>query len=166
MALWNRALALLDRISTPHSAHAHCDIPCGIYDPRTAQIAAQTVTTLTQKMVDLTPPSPDAEQGVVDAYVNTMARYILVKEEHAEKVKKEVQILWSDYFKPPHVEKWPNLHDYCWNTLKQASVCKQNVDLEGSKKLQDMVDQIAAWFWESKSAPDVERRVQEGRPIV
>jgi nickel superoxide dismutase len=166
MALWNRALALLDRIDAPRTAHAHCDIPCGIYDPRSAQIAAQTVTTLTQKMLDLTSPGPDADPETRKAYGNTMARYIVVKEEHAEKVKKEIQILWSDYFKPPHVEKYPNLHEFCWNTLKQASACKQNVDLEGSKKLQDMVDQIAAWFWESKNAPDVDRRVQEGRPIV
>jgi nickel superoxide dismutase len=166
MALWNRALALLDRINAPRTAHAHCDIPCGIYDPRTAQIAAQTVTTLTQKMLDLPQPAHDGDQAAWDAYDNTMARYIMVKEEHAEKVKKEVQILWSDYFKPPHVEKWPNLHDYCWNTLKQASFCKQNVDLEASKKLQDMVDQIATWFWESKNAPDVARRVAEGRPML
>jgi nickel superoxide dismutase len=166
MALWNRALALLDRLNAPRDAHAHCDIPCGIYDPRTAQIAAQTVATLTQKMLDLQPPPHNGDQAAWDAYDNTMARYIVVKEEHAEKVKEEVQILWSDYFKPPHVEKWPNLHDFCWNTLKQASVTKQNVDLEAAKKLQDMVDQIAAWFWESKNAPDVQRRVQEGRPIV
>jgi nickel superoxide dismutase len=166
MALWNRALALLDRIDAPRTAHAHCDIPCGIYDPRSAQIAAQTVTTLTQKMLDLAPPGAGASQEVQDAYDNTMTRYIFVKEEHAEKVKKEIQILWSDYFKPPHVEKYPNLHEVCWNTLKQASASKQNVDLEGSKKLQDMVDQIATWFWETKGAPDVERRVKEGRPIV
>ena len=166
MALWNRALVLLDRLNTPRDAHAHCDIPCGIYDPRTAQIAAQTVATLTQKMLDLQQPPHNDDQSAWDAYDNTMARYIVVKEEHAEKVKEEVQILWSDYFKPPHVERWPDLHDYCWNTLKQASVTKQNVDLAAAKKLQDMVDQIATWFWESKNAPDVQRRVQEGRPIV
>jgi nickel superoxide dismutase len=166
MALWNRALALLDRIDAPRTAHAHCDVPCGIYDPRSAQIAAQTVTSLTQKILDLAPPAAGASQDAQDAYDNTMTRYIFVKEEHAEKVKKEIQILWSDYFKPPHVEKYPNLHEFCWNTLKQASATKQTVDLEGSKKLQDMVDQVATWFWETKGAPDVERRVKEGRPIV
>jgi nickel superoxide dismutase len=166
MALWNRALTLLDRLNAPRTAHAHCDIPCGIYDPRSAQIAAQTVTTLTQKMLDLPTPGSDADPSAFRAYENTMARYILVKEEHAEKVKKEIQILWSDYFKPPHLEKYPNLHDTCWNTLKLASTCKQSVDLEASKRLQDMVDEIAGWFWESKNAPDVERRVKEGRPII
>ncbi|MGH2584442.1 MAG: superoxide dismutase, Ni [Dehalococcoidia bacterium] len=166
MALWNRALALLDRISTPRIVDAHCDIPCGIYDPRTAQIAAQTVATLTQKMVDLPDPGANGDATARDAYANTMSRYIVVKEEHAEKVKHEVQILWSDYFKPPHLEKYPNLHDHCWNTLKQASTTKQTVDLEAAKKLQDMVDVVAGWFWESKGASDVERRVMEGRPLV
>ncbi len=166
MALWNRALALLDRIDAPRTAHAHCDIPCGIYDPRTAQIAAQTVATLTQKMLALEGPGMDGDPAARKAYLNTMARYIEVKEEHAEKVKNEVQILWSDYFKPPHVQQIPNLHEFCWNTLKQASVCKQNVDQEACTTLQEMVDQVATWFWETKGAPDVARRVQEGRPIV
>ena len=166
MSLWNQALALLDRLSPPSVAHAHCDIPCGIYDPRSAQIAAQTVTTLTQKMLALSPPGMDADQETRQAYLNTMARYIVVKEEHAEKVKKEVQILWSDYFKPPHLQQYPNLHDHCWNTLKQASMCKVNVDLDAAKKLQDMVDQVALWFWETKNVPEAARRVEEGRPVI
>ena len=102
MALWNRALALLDRIDAPRTAHAHCDIPCGIYDPRTAQIAAQTVTTLTQKMLDLAPPGAGASQDAQDAYDNTMTRYIVVKEEHAEKVKNEVSVIVGYPQKPGH----------------------------------------------------------------
>ncbi|MGH2602293.1 MAG: superoxide dismutase [Ni], partial [Dehalococcoidia bacterium] len=73
MALWNRALALLDRISTPRIVDAHCDIPCGIYDPRTAQIAAQTVATLTQKMIDLPWPGDSSDATARDAYANTMS---------------------------------------------------------------------------------------------
>ncbi len=165
MSLWNRALTWLDRLDAPRTAHAHCDIPCGIYDPRTMQIAAQTVTTLTQKMQALTPPD-GGDQNVSQLYDTTLARMAVVRDEHANIVKNEVRILWGDYFKPPHVQQYPNLHEHMWLTLKQAGTARQNMDLDACRKLQDMVDQIAAWFWESKGASDVQRRVQEGRPIV
>lgn len=166
MSFWNHALRFLDRIDAPRTAHAHCDIPCGIYDPRPAQIAAQTVTTLTQKMMALTPPGADADQSTRQQYENTMARMATVRDEHAEIVKKEVRILWGDWFKPPHVEQFPNLHDHIWNTLKQASAARQGMDMGAAQKLQEMVDQIADWFYQSKNQQDVERRVQEGHPVL
>ena len=166
MALWNRALTLLDRFDAPRNAEAHCDIPCGIYDPHPAQIAAQTVYTLTQKMMALTPPSDDADPHTRQTYENTIARMALVRDNHAEICKHEVSVLWGDYFKPPHVEQFPNLHQHIWMTLKQAGQARQTMDLDACTKLQEMVDQIATWFYTSKNAQDVERRVVEGHPIV
>lgn len=150
MSLWNRAIAALDRLSAPATVSAHCDVPCGIYDPKAAQVAAETVVTMITKMQALTPPGPDADQATQQTYANTLSRMITTKEEHAERVKHEVTILWGDYFKPPHVQQYPNLHEHVWNTLKQASAAKQTVDLEAAQKLQAMVNQIADWFWETK----------------
>jgi len=164
MSVWNRALALLDRIDAPRTAHAHCDIPCGIYDPRTMQVAAQTVTTLTQKMQALT--GDVADKAARQLYETTIARMAVVRDEHAEIVKREARILWADWFKPPHVEQFPNLHEHIWMTMKQASAARQGMDLAACQKLQEMVDQIADWFWQSKNQQDVQRRVQEGHPVT
>jgi nickel superoxide dismutase len=166
MSLWNHALALLDRLDAPRPARAHCDVPCGIYDPRPAQIAAQTVITLTQKMMALTPPGPDADQHARQSYENTIARMATVRDEHAEKVKHEVTVLWGDYFKPPHVQQFPNLHEHIWMTLKQAGQARQTMDLEAGQKLLTMVDQIADWFYQSKNVEDASRRVEEGHPVL
>jgi len=152
MSIWNRALSLVDRLSPPAPAHAHCDVPCGIYDPKGAQVAAETVMTMVTKMQALTPPGADADATAQLTYQNAVARMIAVKEIHAELVKHEVTVLWADYFKPPHLQTFPNLHEHVWNTLKLASRCKQNVDLEATKELQAAVDQIAQWFWDSKKA--------------
>ena len=85
--------------------HAHCDVPCGIYDPISAKIAAQTVLKMAIRMEAVELPPKDISTP------NSMARYIAVKEEHAQLVKNELNILWSDYFKPEHLEKYPDLHD-------------------------------------------------------
>lgn len=150
MSLWNHALALLDRVSAPRSVSAHCDVPCGIYDPKAAQVAAETVLTMVTKMEALPMPGPGASQADMLAFANTIGRMVATKEEHAEKVKREIQILWSDYFKPPHLEMFPDLHTHVWNTLKKASQCKQEVNLQAAQELQAMVNQVADWFWESK----------------
>src|SRR5207245_9949589 len=86
-------------------AHAHCDIPCGIYDPTPAKIAADTVAKMVEKIGQLDKNATDL--GTRANFV----RMVSVKEQHAEIVKKELQILWSDYFKPEHLEKFPKLHD-------------------------------------------------------
>ena len=81
---------------------------------------------------------------------NTVARFIRVKEDHAQEVKNELNILWSDYFKPEHLEKYPNLHDLFWNANKLAGANKQNVSSESAKQLVEAVDEISKIFWESK----------------
>ena len=132
---------LTARLAPRRVVHAHCDIPCGIYDPHEAQLAAQTVETMVTKIKAL----PSDEVGG-----NSFVRMVTVKEQHAERVKHEVQILWSDYFKPEHLEKYPELHDLVWKTLKAASATKQNVDAEKAAELRAKVDEVARIFWETK----------------
>jgi nickel superoxide dismutase len=123
--------------------HAHCDIPCGIYNPDAAQLAALTVETMVTKIRALPDPTSEASR-------NSFVRMVTVKEEHAEKVKREVQIIWSDYFKPEHLEKFPELHQLVWNTLKAASAAKQSIDPEKAAELRRQVDEFARIFWETK----------------
>lgn len=124
-------------------AEAHCDIPCGIYDPVSAKIAAQTV----QKMV-LRMQALEAGDDMA-AYANTMSRYVAVKEEHAETCKRELRILWADY-------AWPNmpegfdLHGSFNAALKLAGRCRQTVDMAACEELVASVDSIAAAFWATK----------------
>jgi len=124
------------------TVHAHCDVPCGIYDPHGAELAAKTVS----RMVVLINENlgDDIEQR------NKLIRSVKVKEEHAELCKRELQILWSDYFKPEHLEAHPDLHDRFWKALKQAGKCKQSVDAAAAADLEAQVAAIAAIFWETK----------------
>ena len=120
--------------------NAHCDIPCGIYDPITAKIGAQTVLKMSVRI--------EALDSCED--VNTFSRYVAVKEEHAQAVKNELNILWSDYFKPEHLADYPNLHDLFWNANKLAGANKQGVSSDSAKGLVDAVDEIAKIFWATK----------------
>ena len=131
---------------TPVTVHAHCDVPCGIYDPSGAVVAAKTVA----RMVDLI---TQAEIGgpADHAARNKLVRCITTKEEHAEKVKHEVQIIWSDYFKPEHLAKFPDLHDQVWKLLKLASKNKQNVDAAAAAELVAATEAFAATFAASKA---------------
>ena len=95
-------------------AEAHCDAPCGVYDPASARIAAEAVRSMTKKILDLTPPEPGDTQAVA-SYLNTVGRYVAAKEEQAELAKHELLILWTDYFKPVHLEAYPDLHEVFWN---------------------------------------------------
>ena len=137
-------LRSIGRLLPIQEVYAHCDIPCGIYDPITAKIAAQTVLKMVMRIEALGNPSTDA------AAANTFGRYVTVKEEHAELAKKEIDILWHDYFKPEHLEKYPDLHTIVWETTKLASTNKQSVDLKAAKKLVESVDKIAEIFWATK----------------
>ena len=131
-------------------AHAHCDIPCGIYDPISAKIAAQTVLKMVMRIQAMEPPGPGASADERRTAFNTANRYIVVKEEHAQLVKKELDILWHDYFRPDHLETYPDLHTQVWQANKLASQNKQSVDLDGAKQLVDTVDKIAEIFWATK----------------
>ena len=141
-----KLLSALGRWSPVRAAYAHCDIPCGIYDPIAAKIAAQTVL----KMVMRIQAMPDSGADADAAAANTFSRYVTVKEQHAEIAKNEIDILWHDYFKPEHLEKHPDLHTRVWEATKLASKNKQSVDLDAAKQLVDSVDKIAEIFWATK----------------
>ncbi|MDO9128675.1 MAG: superoxide dismutase, Ni [Anaerolineales bacterium] len=126
-------------------AQAHCDIPCGIYDPITAQIAALTVVRMMDLMADL---EAKGEKNL--AYQNSMARYIAVKEEHAEKAKHEVRVIWGDYIKPEHLEKHPELADLVFKIMKLGSKARQTADREAGVQFVEAINQFAEIFWDTK----------------
>lgn len=138
-------IRLIDHVSPPETVSAHCDIPCGIYDPHAAQIAALTVVRMNQLMGQA---DPNDKAGA-----NSFGRYVQVKEEHAEICKRELDILWHDYFKPEHLEKYPNLHTIFWDATKLASKCKQTFDESAANDLLASTNQIAEIFWETKGVP-------------
>jgi nickel superoxide dismutase len=125
-------------------AYAHCDIPCGIYDPAGAQQAARTVA----RMVELIGQIDPASTAVADR--NKFIRCVTVKEQHAELVKREVQVIWSDYFKPEHLAAAPDLHTKVWNILKLAGRNKQSIDAEAAAQLEAAVKEFADIFWSTK----------------
>lgn len=127
---------------------AHCDIPCGIYDPHYAQVAAHTVIRMTDLILDVGVPK------TADDY-HKIARYTAVKEEHAEICKRELRVLWGDYFKPEHLKKFPELKGLIWKTLKQASSCRQEISKKHAKELLNSVQMVAEIFWKSKGLTPV-----------
>ncbi len=137
---------------TVETVDAHCDVPCGVYDPASAQIAAKTVLSLTKKIMDLPVPAASAKPEEQRAYENTVTRMVQVKEEHARLCKTEILILWTDFFKPQHLEMFPELHNTFWNTAKLLSYCKQNVDLAKAEELQIAVARIADMFHKAVAA--------------
>jgi nickel superoxide dismutase len=150
MAVLDRVIDVLDRVAPPTVAHAHCDIPCGIYDPHAAQIAALTVIRMVQLIQGLQAPGGNASKSDWDTYMMQISRYTAVKEEHAKLCEHEIIILWTDYFKPEHLEKHPDLHDVVWKATKLTSTVKQQINMEASQELLATVQQIAEMFWDTK----------------
>ena len=153
MGLKKSFFAILHEIA----AEAHCDIPCGIYEPTPAKIAAMTVLRMVLQMSELRAPMTAAAMGdgvAVSAFAQGMARRIAVKEQHAEMCKKELLILWTDFFKPEHLEKFPALHDIFWKAAKLCSANKQEVSEERARELVASVDNIAKIFYEAKGVPE------------
>ncbi|MFQ5575591.1 MAG: superoxide dismutase, Ni [Anaerolineae bacterium] len=129
---------------------AHCDGPCGVYDPASARIAAEAVLSMTKKILALTPPTP-GDAPAMAAYHNTMSRYIHIKEEQAHMTKTELLVLWTDYFKPQHLEQFPSLHDTFWKAAKLCSACKVGVSLDDANALMEAVKNIHQMFWATKN---------------
>ncbi len=145
-------LLFLAMLLVPSIAYAHCDVPCGVYSPEAALLAAQTVWVLVKKILDLKVPAPGAAQAEVDAFQNTAGRMVAVKEEHAQICKKELLILWTDYFKPEHLNVFPKLHETFWKAAKLCSKNKQSVDLASAEELKKSVDEIARIFQQAEEA--------------
>jgi nickel superoxide dismutase len=119
-------------------AHAHCDLPCGVYDPAQARIEAESVLKIIEKYHDSDDPV-------------FKQRAIIIKENRAELAKEHLWVLWTDYFKPPHLEQFPNLHDLFWRATKQAGEAKHSVDPAVAQKLLDLIAEIDDVFQKTKS---------------
>jgi nickel superoxide dismutase len=130
--------------------HAHCDGPCGVYDPSSARVAAEAVVSMTKKLLDLELPAPGDKAAAV-AYHNTFARYSAIKEEQAHLAKEELLILWTDYFKPVHLEQFPDLHDTFWKATKLCSACKVEVSAQHAAELMEAIQKIHGMFWATKN---------------
>lgn len=140
-----------DRLIGFETADAHCDIPCKIYDPATALIAALSVV----RMMDILSEAAAKEPGLErDA---TIARCVAIKELEAAKVKDEVRIIWGDYFKAPQIEAHPEIHGLVHSIMMSASSCKQGVDRANAEQLVEHVNQFAEIYWKIKGV-ETERR--------
>ena len=136
-------LAKLDRKFHFEQAQAHCDVPCGIYDPSTAQIAALTVV----RMMDLMATLESGDQKGTGEFHNSMSRYITVKEEHAEKAKHEIRVIWGDYFKK---DKHPNVDELVQKIMQLGSKVRQTADREAGLAFVAAINEFAEIFWQTK----------------
>jgi nickel superoxide dismutase len=135
----------LTRLLQPSKvAYAHCDGPCGVYDPASARIAAEAVLSMEKKLAALGDGQDLASQ-------NTRSRFIAIKEQQAELAKKELDILWHDYFKPEHLEKYPDLHATFWQAAKLCSKNKTESDPANGEALLAAIEKIHGMFWATKS---------------
>ena len=128
----------MEKLKFFQTAYAHCDIPCGIYDPHAAQIGALTVI----RMIDLMKEHKDD--------LEARTRCIAVKEKHAELVKHEIRVIWGDYFKPEHFEKYPELHELAHEIMRLASKTRQASDREQSMQLLEKINRFSEIFWDTK----------------
>ena len=145
MSIVDLALSALDRVSSPPRVHAHCDLPCGVYDPAQARIEAQSVKAIQERYQNAEKVKSASE--TVDEY---RARCVSIKEQRANLVKEHLWVLWTDYFKPEHKEKHPELHDLFWKATKEAGLAKRSQDPAQGQKLLDLIGEIDTIFWETK----------------
>ncbi len=133
-------MSLLARLLQPQAiAYAHCDLPCGVYDPAQARIEAESVKAISEKYRDNTDPE-------------FRTRALIIKEQRSELVKHHLWVLWTDYFKPPHFEKYPQLHQLFNEATKLAGAAgtKGSTDVATAEQLLAKIDEISKIFWETK----------------
>ena len=128
---------------------AHCDGPCGVYDPSSVRIAAEAAVSMTKKIAAMSPPEGNDAKAWA-AYNNTLSRYVAIKEEQAHLAKSELLVLWTDYFKPHHLEAHPDLHDTFWKAAKLCPAVKVEVSVQHAGELMDAVKNIHELFWATK----------------
>lgn len=141
-----KTLRAFDKLFQIPSAKAHCDVPCGIYDPIPAQIDALTVV----RMMDLMEALVEGEEKSTKNFHNSISRYITVKEDHAEKAKHEIRVIWGDFIKETHVEKYPQLPGLVHKIMQLGSKCRQTADRENGLAFVDAINEFAEIFWAIK----------------
>ena len=144
---------LLDHMPGIEQAHAHCDIPCKIYDPGPALIAAVSVV----RMLDIIHEVAAKADADPTSKHNTISRNVAIKEIEAEKVKHEIRVIWGDYFKAPQIEKFPEIHELAHKIMQAGSACKQEVHRADGEKLVELVNRFAEIFWATKDIKTVRR---------
>jgi len=140
-----RLLSALDNKKNFARVSAHCDIPCKIYDPITAQIAVLTMIRMVDLLEEIT-----AKDTLSANDQAQFSRLVAQKEEHGFKVKEEVRVIWGDYIKQPQLEKFPELHDLVHSIMLAASKAKQHIDKEATLDLLAKVNRFAEIFWTTK----------------
>ena len=139
----------LDKVIHFNEVKAHCDIPCGIYDPHHAQLGAITVI----RMIDLIKALPEDHHDNKLVFFNSLSRYIAVKEEHAELVKHEIRVIQGDFIKEEHMVKYPELQTLVFKIMKLGSKVRQGVERQDALDLLAAVNRYAEIFWEIKGVP-------------
>lgn len=140
--------SLINAIDTKiglETVSAHCDIPCKIYDPSTAQIAVLTMIRLVDLINEL-----EAKESPTLTDKAQLIRLVNEKETHGLSVKEEVRVIWGDYFKQPQFDQIPGVHELVHSIMLQASKAKQNVDREATVELLNLVNKFAEAFWQTK----------------
>lgn len=139
-------ISTISKILPTKTAYAHCDIPCGIYDPYQAQLAAISVIRMTQMIMDL-----KEEKDSKKEFIHQMERLVKVKEEHAELIKHEIRVIWGDYFKDEHLKSYPNLHNLVFKIMKLASKSRQEINMDAAEELLENTQKLAEIFWKTKN---------------
>ena len=153
VAYYHVIVVSMQLFTKPIIVEAHCDIPCGVYDPTPAKIAARTVSRMVDQLQELSPPADTADRHALLSYIHSSGRRIAVKEEHAALCKRELEILWSDFFKPEHLIAYPDLHNIFWKAVKLCSKNKQEISKAAAGELIAVVDAIAKIFYAVKGDP-------------
>ena len=138
---------LHDLLRPARVVHAHCDLPCGVYDPAQARIEAESVKAIQTRYQD-----PESFKSKTETVEDYRTRCLDIKELRANLVKEHLWVLWTDYFKPEHLEKYSQLHDLFWQATKEAGLAKKSQDPAQGQKLLDLIDEIGKIFWETKAA--------------
>jgi len=138
---------ITDLLRPSRIVHAHCDLPCGVYDPAQARIEAESVKAIQERYQDA-----EGKKSANETAVDYKTRCLNIKEARADLVKHHLWVLWTDYFKPEHKEKYPQLHDLFWNATKEAGISKKAQDPGQGQKLLDLIGEIDKIFWETKKA--------------
>ncbi len=137
---------MLSRLLRPSRVvHAHCDLPCGVYDPAQARIEAESVLAIQEKYQD-----PENQKKPTESVEEFQSRCLTIKEERADLVKHHLWVLWTDYFKPEHLEKYPDLHEKFWKATKAAGDAKRSVDPAQGQELLDLINEVDKIFSETK----------------
>lgn len=129
-------------------AHAHCDIPCGIYDPHQAQLAAHTIIRMTQLLMEV-----KSEDDLKSDH--TIARLTHVKEDHSNLLEVELETLRNDYFKDEHFKEYKNLDELFTKTLKVSAKARQEINMSAAEEVLSGVQEIAEIFFKTKGVEPV-----------